>query len=124
MLHGRRGTLKKYLLDQAFIAGIGNVYVQDILWRARLHPLRPANTLGEEEVARLHAAIRETLEEGIRWGGGPGEKDVWGHEGRYHEHLQVGYRTGQPCPACGATVEELRAGSTTSYICPQCQPAP
>jgi len=121
MLRGRRGAIKKYLLDQSFIAGIGNVYVQDILWHARLHPLRPANTLDFADVQRLHAAIRRVLEEGIRWGGGPGEQDVWGRKGTYHEHLQVGYRTGQPCPACGAPIEELRVGATMSYICPRCQ---
>ncbi len=53
---------------------------------------------------------------------GNGEYDVWGNEGRYAEHLQVGYRTGEPCPACGTLIEEVRAGQTTSYICPQCQP--
>jgi len=123
MLQGRRGAIKQYLLDQYFLAGIGNVYVQDILWYARLHPLRPANTLTPADVERLHSAIRHVLGEGIRWGGGPGEQDVWGNEGHYAEHLQVGYRTGQPCPACGTVIAELRVGSTTSYICPQCQPA-
>jgi formamidopyrimidine-DNA glycosylase len=113
----------KYPLDQSFLAGIGNVYIQDILWHARLHPLRPANTLGPADVERLHRAIYLVLEEGIRWGGGPGEQDVWGHPGHYHEHLQVGYRTGKPCPECGTPVEELRVGSTTSYICPRCQEA-
>jgi formamidopyrimidine-DNA glycosylase len=121
MLRGRRGAIKKYLLDQSFIAGIGNVYIQDILWYARLHPLRAASTLDEADVERLHAAIRHVLNEGIRWGGGPGEQDVWGNKGTYHEHLQVGYRTGKPCPACGGIVEELRVGSTNSYICPRCQ---
>ncbi|MBC7264600.1 MAG: bifunctional DNA-formamidopyrimidine glycosylase/DNA-(apurinic or apyrimidinic site) lyase [Chloroflexi bacterium] len=121
MLQGKRGPIKKYLLDQRFIAGIGNVYVQDILWYARLHPLRPANTLEPADVKRLHQGIRRVLEEGIRWGGGPREYDVWGNEGHYVEHLQVGYRTGEPCPACGTTIETLRVGSTTSYICPRCQ---
>jgi len=124
LLAGRRGALKRYLLDQSFLAGIGNVYVQDILWHARLHPLVPARSLSPADVARLHRAIRRVLEEGIRWGGGPGERDVWGTEGRYAEHLQVGYRTGKPCPACGTAIEELRVGSTTSYLCPRCQPGP
>jgi len=122
MLRGRRGRIKNYLLDQSFIAGIGNVYVQDILWHARLHPLTPASTLTEADVARLHDAIRHVLQEGIRWGGGYAEYDVWGKEGRYTEHLQVGYRTGEPCPSCGTPVEEIRVGQTTSYICPRCQP--
>ncbi len=121
LLRGRRGALKVYLLDQTLVAGIGNVYVQDILWEARLHPLTPAGALDDEDIRHLHAAIRHVLEEGVRWGGGPGERDVWGREGHYAEHLQVGYRTGQPCPACGAPVEQLRVGSTTSYICARCQ---
>lgn len=121
MLRGRRKAIKNCLLDQRFIAGIGNVYVQDMLWHARLHPLRPANTVDQADVERLHGAIRRVLEEGIRWGGGPREYDVWGNEGHYAEHLQVGYRTGEPCPACGTVIEELRVGSTTSYICPRCQ---
>jgi len=123
MLRGRRGAVKKYLLDQSFLAGIGNVYIQDLLWYAGLHPLRPANTLDRADVERLHGAIRRVLEEGVRWSGGPGERDVWGKEGHYAEHLQVGYRTGKPCPTCGTAVEQLRTGSTTSYICPRCQAA-
>jgi len=121
MLQGRRGAIKNYLLNQRFIAGIGNVYIQDLLWHARLHPLRRANTLTLADVERLHSAIRHVLGEGIRWGGGPREYDVWGNEGHYVEHLQVGYRTGENCPACGTVIEELRVGSTTSYICPRCQ---
>ena len=121
MLGGRRGRIKGYLLDQKFIAGIGNVYVQDILWYARLHPLRKANTLDMDDIERLHGAIRRVLEAGIRAGGGPGEQDVYGNEGRYMDYLQVGYKTGQSCPECGAIVEEIRVGQTASYICPQCQ---
>ncbi|MGC9530418.1 MAG: zinc finger domain-containing protein [Candidatus Bipolaricaulaceae bacterium] len=75
-------------------------------------------------MTRLHQAIRHVLREGVRWGGGPREYDLWGNEGRYAEHLQVGYRTGKPCPACGAPVQEIRVASTASYICPRCQPAP
>lgn len=122
MLRRRRGRIKGYLLDQGFIAGIGNVYVQDILWHARLHPLTPASALTDADATRLHTAIRHVLQEGIRWGGSYREYDVWGNEGRYAEHLQVGYRTGEPCPACGTLIEEVRVGQTTSYICPQCQP--
>lgn len=65
MLQGRRGTIKKYLLDQSFIAGIGNVYAQDILWHARLHPLRLANTLVPADVERLHSAMLSCLVPGV-----------------------------------------------------------
>lgn len=124
MLNGRRGRIKSYLLDQRFIAGIGNVYVQDILWYARLHPKRKANTLKSDDVTRLHEAIRLVLQQGIKWGPGPGEKDIWGNQGNWKRvkgYPQVGYRTGEECPECGEIIEELRIGSTTSYICPHCQ---
>ncbi|MBN2229837.1 MAG: bifunctional DNA-formamidopyrimidine glycosylase/DNA-(apurinic or apyrimidinic site) lyase [Candidatus Thorarchaeota archaeon] len=121
MLRGKRGRIKSYLLDQSFIAGIGNVYVQDTLWYARLHPNRTANTLTHEEIKALHSAIQHVLKQGIRFGGGPGEQDIWGNPGMYSKHLQVGYKTGKACPRCKSIIEELRVGSTTSYICPKCQ---
>ncbi len=124
ILRGRRGPVKNYLIDQKCLAGIGNVYIQDMLWEAHLHPLRPAGSLDHAEVEALHEAIRRVLGEGIRWGGGYGEKDAYGNPGHYGEHLQVGYQTGKPCPACGTTVVEIRVGSTNSYVCPRCQPSP
>lgn len=122
MLDGRRGRIKAYLLDQRFIAGIGNVYVQDILWEARLHPERKASSLTAEDVERLHAAIQHVLTAGIEAGGGPGEKDVYGAAGGYMDAIQVGYRPDEPCPVCGTPISTLRVGQTTSYVCPNCQP--
>jgi formamidopyrimidine-DNA glycosylase len=121
MLKNKRGRIKSYLLDQSFIAGIGNVYVQDMLWYARINPNRTANTLTDKEIKGLHAAMQRVLTQGIRYGGGPGEQDIWGNTGTYSKHLQVGYQTGKPCPRCKTPIEELRVGSTTSYICPKCQ---
>ncbi len=121
MLKSKRGRIKSYLIDQSFIAGLGNVYVQDTLWYARLHPNRRADTLVSEDIKRLHTAIQQVLKQGIHYGGGPGEQDIWGNPGKYSKHLQVGYRTGKPCPICNTAVEELRVGPTTSYICPKCQ---
>ncbi len=123
ILRARRGPVKNYLLDQKCVAGIGNVYIQDALWEAHVHPQRPAGSLDRSEVEALHRSLRHVLEEGIRWGGGYGEKDAFGNPGHYGEHLQVGYQTGKPCPTCGTTVEVVRVGSTTSYVCPKCQPA-
>lgn len=124
MLEGKRGRIKSYLLDQRFIAGIGNVYVQDILWYAKLHPDRKANTLSSADIEKLHSAIQQILKEGIRWGPGPGERDVWGNRGLWGKRRgwpHVGYRIGEPCPTCKTPIEELRVGSTKSYICPKCQ---
>ena len=124
MLEGKRGRIKSYLVDQRFIAGIGNVCVQDILWHAELHPTRKTNTLNSDDIKKLHHAIQHVLREGIRWGPGPGEQDVWGNRGQWGKHAgwpQIAYRTEKPCPTCQTLVEELRVGSTTSYICSKCQ---
>jgi formamidopyrimidine-DNA glycosylase len=123
-LEGRRGRIKSYLLDQRFIAGIGNVYVQDILWHAQLHPSRKANTLTQKEISNLHSAIQVVLKKGIKFGPGPGEHDVWGNRGQWRKKPgwpAIAYLTGNPCPLCQTTIEEIRVGSTTSYICPKCQ---
>lgn len=124
MLNGRRGRIKNYLLDQRFVAGIGNVYIQDILWHARLHPNRRANTLRPEDLARLHRSVRLVLQDGIKWGPGPGEQDIWGKRGVWKQSRswpKIGYRTGEECPECGEIIEELHVGGTKSYICAHCQ---
>ncbi len=124
MLQDRRGRIKNYLLNQRFIAGIGNVYVQDILWLAGIHPTRKANTLTINEIRRLHQAIKRGLHIGIANGPGPGEQDLWGTRGRWNkvpDFPYVAYRTGKACPTCSNPIEETRVGNTTSYICPHCQ---
>ncbi len=123
MFQGRRGRVKSFLMDQSKVAGIGNVYIQDILFRARLHPLRTVNTLSDAEIDALAEAIRESLQQSIDLGGSAWERDLYGKKGRFgEEQLLVGYREGKPCPACDTPIEKIRAGSTSSYICPQCQP--
>lgn len=121
MLDDRRGRIKSYLLDQHFIAGIGNVYVQDILWESCLHPERKASSLNAPDIEQLHAAIQHVLQGGIEAGGGPGEKDVYGNSGQYMDVIQIGYRSDEPCPTCGSPISTIRVGQTTSYICPNCQ---
>jgi formamidopyrimidine-DNA glycosylase len=122
MLKGRRGRIKSFLLNQSRMAGIGNVYVQDPLFKAGIHPLRPINTLSDDEIAGLWQAIQDTLRESIEQGGSAWELNLYGQKGRWDESfLRVGYREGQPCPACGTPVEKIKTGSTSSFICPQCQ---
>ncbi len=122
LLRGRRGRLKNYLLDQAKIAGIGNFYIHDILFRAGLHPLRPANTLDDADVAHLAGAIREVLEFSITKGAAWYEKDLYGEPGGFvQEDLVVGYREGEPCPVCETPIEKIKTGSTSSFVCPRCQ---
>jgi len=123
LLHGRRGSIKSLLLNQSQIAGIGNVYIQDPLFKARIHPLRPINSLSDDEIAALWRAICETLQESITHGGSAWERDLYGKKGRWDEHfLLVGYRERRPCPVCSTPVEKIKTGSTSSFICPQCQP--
>jgi formamidopyrimidine-DNA glycosylase len=123
LLVGRRGGIKSFLLNQKRLAGIGNVYVQDPLFKAGIHPLRPINTLGEDEIDALYHAIRETLRESIDLGGSHWEQNLYGEHGQWdRSHFLVAYREGRPCPTCGTTVEKIKTGSTSSHICSTCQP--
>jgi formamidopyrimidine-DNA glycosylase len=122
LLRERRGAIKPFLLNQKRIAGIGNVYVQDPLFKAGIHPLRRIDTLSDDEVAALWWAIRETLQKSIDRGGSAWERNLYGEKGGWDDSfLLVGYREGHPCPACGTTVVKIKTGSTSSYICPECQ---
>jgi formamidopyrimidine-DNA glycosylase len=120
LLEGRKGAVKPFLLDQKHIAGIGNVYVQDILFRAGLHPNRRIPEISPDEKGKLYAAIIEHVGEAARLRGLAYEKDLFGRPGRFKE-FAVGYREGQECPQCGTTIEKIRTGTTASYICPACQ---
>ncbi|UCG45061.1 MAG: Fpg/Nei family DNA glycosylase [Candidatus Bathyarchaeota archaeon] len=122
LLAGRRGRIKPLLLDQKNIAGIGNVYIQDILFNARIHPNRVASTLSEREVGKLHEATKTVLQRSIEKGGLAYEMDFYGQKGNFKsEDFQVGYKTGKPCPACSNPIEKIRTGQTASYICSRCQ---
>jgi formamidopyrimidine-DNA glycosylase len=99
------------------------VYVQDPLFKVGIHPLRPINTLSDDEIDALWQAIRETLQESIEHGGSQWEQNLHGGHGRWDDSFfLVAYREGKPCPTCGTTVEKIKTGSTSSYICPECQP--
>lgn len=122
LLRGRRGAVKTFLLNQKRIAGIGNVYVQDPLFKAGIHPLRTINTLSDDELAQLWQALRETLQESIDQGGSAWELDLYNEKGKWDtSFFLVAYQEGEPCPVCGTTVEKIKTGSTSSYICPTCQ---
>jgi len=125
MLRGRRGAVKGFLTNQRNIAGIGNVYIQDILFNAGLHPLRKIPSLSEEEVEALHRSIQSVLNESIEAGGLAYEKDFYGNPGSYgKEQYKVAYKADLPCPECGTTIQKIKTGSTASFICPRCQPLP
>lgn len=118
-----RGRVKALITDQKRISGIGNVYVQDVLFRARLHPMRPARDLSEADVDRLYQATTYTLRHAYEKRGLAYEKDFYGRPGGFTaDDFLVGYREGKPCPECGTTVIKIKTGSTSSFICPHCQP--
>ena len=123
LMAGRRGRIKSFLLDQKRIAGIGNAYVHDILFRARLHPLQTIPTMSDDDVKGLHQAIRTEFTRSIKKGAAAYELDLYGQRGGFSgKDLLVGYREGKPCPTCKATIEKIKTGSTSSFICPSCQP--
>lgn len=124
-LSGQRRAIKSLLLDQSRLAGIGNAYVHDILFLARLHPMRRTDTLTDEETERLWVAIRDGLQPSLRKGGAFYEVDLHGQKGGFTmDDILVGYKEGRPCPVCGTLIQKIRTGSTSSFICPQCQAMP
>lgn len=122
MLAQRRIGIKNFLMDQKNMAGVGNVYIQDILFRARLHPNRRTTSLSQEEVHALYRAILKTLNRSIELGGLAYERDFYGRNGRFtSREFLVGYKEGKPCPVCGTTIKKIKTGSTATYICTKCQ---
>jgi len=123
LLSRKRGNIKTFLLDQKNIAGIGNVYIQDILFNAKLHPKRAISSLTGEEVEALYNSIKSILNESIELGGLAYEKDFYGNKGGYGaEQFKIAYKPGRPCPVCKTTIQKIKTGSTGSFICPSCQP--
>jgi formamidopyrimidine-DNA glycosylase len=123
---GRKAPVKAFLLDQRHVAGIGNIYADEALFRARIHPLRPAGRLRGDDFQRLRDGIVETLEEGIRSFGASIDdyRDANGEAGQMQERFLVHLREGEPCPRCGSPIRKLRAAGRGTYICPSCQRAP
>jgi formamidopyrimidine-DNA glycosylase len=126
MLQGRRGRLKPLLMDQAFLAGMGNIYVDEALWRARLHPLRRSDTLTPAEIGRLYEGVVDALRQGIANRGTTlaDYRDLAGTVGQNQEQLFVFRREGQPCPRCGTPIEKIRVGGRATHFCPRCQRLP
>jgi formamidopyrimidine-DNA glycosylase len=119
-LAGRKAPVKAAVLDQRTVAGLGNIYADESLWHARIHPLRPAGELSAEEVARLQQGIRRALRLGIRRQGADlGDGTYAG--GRMQHEFRVYGRTGEPCDRCGTPIEKTRAGGRGTWFCPTCQ---
>ena len=121
---GRTVTIKGLLLDQRVVAGLGNIYADEALHRARIHPGRQAGTLTEPEVRRLHAAIRAVLKDGIEHLGVSFSlyRDAEGRPGFMSDYLRVYGRAGKPCTTCGETIVRSRVAGRGTALCPRCQP--
>jgi formamidopyrimidine-DNA glycosylase len=123
-LAGRRTTLKAALLDQRTLAGMGNIYADEALWRARLNPLRPADGLDKAELRRLHGGIRDALEHGLARQGST-LRDYRlpdGSSGSMQNEFHVYGRGGEPCDRCGAPIAKTRVAGRGTWYCPTCQP--
>jgi formamidopyrimidine-DNA glycosylase len=126
LLAGRRGPIKAVLLNQVLVAGLGNMYVDEALFQARIHPERPAGSLDETEVRRLHRAIRDRLAAAVEAGGASIDsyRDSLGEKGTMQDLLRVHLHQGDPCPRCRTPIVKTRVAQRGTYWCPHCQPEP
>ena len=125
LLYQRKVKLKPLLMDQKFMAGIGNIYSDEILFQAGLRHDRLSNSLSTQEMRRLYRAIVETLHDAIKYGGSTladgGYVDVFGEPGSYQEHHEVYDRVGEPCRRCRAPIQKMKISKRTHFYCEQCQ---
>ena len=126
LARGRKQPVKAFLLTQERVAGVGNIYADEALFRAQIHPLRPVGTLKRPQVEALRDAVVETLEAGIDAKGASIDdyRHVDGAQGSFQDRFLVHTREGEPCPRCGTTIRKLRAAGRGTYVCPRCQPTP
>jgi formamidopyrimidine-DNA glycosylase len=122
-LQGHRKAIKALLLDQEALAGVGNIYADEALHQAQIHPQRAADSLSDDEISRLHRAIRTTLADGIEY---EGASVNWyrkpdGSTGEAQNHFAVYGRAGQPCLRCGTPIEKIRVAQRGTHYCPACQ---
>jgi formamidopyrimidine-DNA glycosylase len=126
LARGRRQPVKAFLLTQERVAGVGNIYADEALFRARIHPLRAVGTLKRAQVEALRDAVVETLEQGIDAKGASIDdyRHIDGAEGSFQDRFLVYSRAGEPCPRCGTPIQKLRAAGRGTYVCPSCQRRP
>jgi formamidopyrimidine-DNA glycosylase len=120
----RRASVKRLLLDQSVVAGLGNIYVDEVLFAAGVNPARKADTLGPEEINAIYAATRDILSRAIELRGTTFDSyhDAFGESGKFQHHLKVFTRAGEPCPTCGTEILRSRVAGRGTYTCLACQP--
>jgi len=121
---GRKAAIKGLLLDQSVVAGLGNIYVDEVLFAAGIHPTRKADTLSREEVRTIYAATRDILSRAIQLRGTTFDSyhDAFGEGGKFQYQLKVFARAGEPCPVCSTQILKLRVAGRGTHVCPICQP--
>ncbi|MCP9490021.1 MAG: bifunctional DNA-formamidopyrimidine glycosylase/DNA-(apurinic or apyrimidinic site) lyase [Solirubrobacteraceae bacterium MAG38_C4-C5] len=126
LARGRRAPVKAFLLDQTKVAGVGNIYADEALFRARIHPLRPAGALRGAQLGALRDAVVAVLEAGIDAGGASIDdfRHADGVQGSFQHAFLVHRRAGEPCPTCGTPIRKLVAAGRGTYVCERCQPVP
>jgi formamidopyrimidine-DNA glycosylase len=125
LLHARRGAIKPLLLNQGFVRGLGNIYADEILFRARIHPRALAARLSKQRIKGLHRAMLEVLAQAISTGGSSVSNyvDANGRKGTFQFLHQVYRKTGQPCPVCGTPIRRIVIAQRGTHYCPKCQRA-
>jgi formamidopyrimidine-DNA glycosylase len=122
LLKGKRTQIKSFLMNQKNVGGIGNMYMHDILFKARLHPQKKISDMDRDEIILLYNSIKDILNLSREKGTFAYESDFYGQKGGYTmDYFLVGYKENQPCPVCGETIVSIKTGSTTTFICPACQ---
>ncbi len=121
----RKVAIKSFLLNQKYIGGIGNIYADEALFLAGIHPLRPAQSLSREECGRLWESVNKVIAAGIEDGGTTFRdyQNGEGGQGSHQEHLYIYGRKGEPCRSCGSSVERITVGGRGTHFCPKCQEA-
>jgi formamidopyrimidine-DNA glycosylase len=126
LARNRKQPVKAFLLNQERLAGVGNIYADEALFKARIHPLRPVGTLKRSQLDALREGVIESLEAGIDSRGASIDdyRNPDGAEGMFQTKFQVHLREGEPCIRCGTTIKKMRAAGRGTYVCEKCQPKP
>jgi formamidopyrimidine-DNA glycosylase len=125
-MRGRKGALKSWLINQNLVAGLGNIYADEALFEARLHPLAQPGRVSADKAHQLYKAVRKVLDRAVRLGGTTFSDylDIEGRPGAFLSKLKVYQHTGEPCRRCGRSIRRIVVGGRSSHFCPQCQPRP
>jgi len=123
LFQARRGKIKKVLMDQTVIAGIGNIYSDEILWAAKIHPLRDVSEIKKEEFKKIYRFIKEILKKAIKAGGESISdfRNVEGNKGMFDKYRMVYRREKEKCSRCGTIIKRIKLGGRSAHFCPKCQ---